>query len=148
MLKVKLFFVSWFLTVSLNAQAINRKQKAVQHTVENMFATLSTFDTLALKGFLTPDVRFYEYGQVWTADTIIQKAMLGKAIKEFKRTNSFEFVSTTIHQNSAWVTYYLQSIITRENREETINWMETVILVKEKGKWKIEVLHSTRLNKK
>jgi len=148
MLKVKLFIVSWFLTVSLNAQAINRKQKAIQQTVENMFATLSTFDTLALKGFLTANVRFYEYGQIWNMDTIIQKAMLGKRVKDFNRTNSFVFVNTIIHQKTAWVTYYLQSIITRDNKQETLHWMETVILVKDKRKWKIEVLHSTRLNSK
>jgi hypothetical protein len=90
-------------------------------------------------------VRFYEYGQVWNMDTLIQKVMQSKLISDFKRTNNFEFVETTINKNTAWVTYYLQSTIYRYGKEEIIKWMETVILFKVKKQWRINVLHSTRL---
>lgn len=73
--------------------------------------------------------------------------MVMSKAEDFKRINSFEFVNTTINKKTAWVTYYLQSTITRNNQQEIINWMETVILLKEKNQWKITVLHSTRLVK-
>ena len=71
--------------------------------------------------------------------------MQSKSIPDFKRKNNFEFVNTNIHNKSAWVTYYLQSGFTRNGKEELVKWMETVVLIKNAKKWKINVLHSTRL---
>lgn len=139
--------LAMFVTATTQAQTSTKEEQYIQQAVENMFATLTNADTAALKTFVTPGVRFYEYGQIWTIDTLIQKVMQSKSIPDFKRTNSFEFVSTRISKKTAWVTYYLQSIFTRNGKVETIKWMETVILLKEKGQWKINVLHSTRLIK-
>lgn len=145
MQKIKLLVIVLLLSANLNAQT--QEQKNVQQAVENMFATLTTADTAALKTFVTAHVHFYEYGQVWTIDTMIQKLMQSKSIPDFKRTNSFEFVNTSIHKNTAWVTYYLQSTFTRNGKEDVVKWMETVVIIKQKKQWKIDVLHSTRLPK-
>ncbi len=147
MIKGYIAFVLLLFTTVVTAQSVNKKELAVQQTVEKMFTALTTADTAALKTFVTPAVRFYEYGQVWTIDTLIQKVMLSKSIPDFKRTNNFEFVSTTINKTTAFTTYYLQSTIFRNGKEELIKWMETVVLLKEKKVSKINVLHSTRLPK-
>jgi hypothetical protein len=146
--KLKILFLGCMLTATLNAQKVSKEQSTIHQTVEIMFATLTNADTSALKNFVTSNVRFYEYGQVWNMDTLIQKVMQAKAIKDFKRNNSFQFKSTTIHKKTAWTTYYLESIITRNGKLETLNWLETVVLIREKGQWKIDVLHSTRIIKK
>ena len=145
MKKLQILFIGCLFTITLNAQKVNKEQVAIHQTVESMFATLTHADTAALKTFVTSNVRFYEYGQVWNIDTLIQKVMQSKLIPDFKRTNNFEFVETTINKNTAWVTYYLQSTIYRNGKEEIIKWMETVILLKVKKQWRINVLHSTRL---
>lgn len=147
MQKIKLLVIAMLLLGSVHAQTVTKDEQAVQQTVESMFATLSNADTTALKKIVTANVSFYEYGQVWTIDTLIQKVMQSKSITDFRRTNKFEFVSTTINNKVAWTTYYLQSEITRNGKQETIRWMETVVLVEEKKQWKIAVLHSTRLVK-
>ena len=146
MLTIKFLFIAFLFTATVNAQTITPEQATVQHTIENLFAALTNVDTSAMKTFTTSNVRFYEYGQVWTIDTLIQKVIQGKSIPGFKRTNKFEFVNTTINTKTAWVTYYLQSTFTRNGKEEIVKWMETVVLIKEKKQWKINVLHSTRLN--
>jgi hypothetical protein len=148
MVSVRLLIILFFVAFKLNAQSISKEQATIHQTVESMFATLSSDDTAALKTFVTSNVRFYEYGQVWPIDTLIQDVIQIKSIKDFKRTNRFDFVSTTIHKQTAWVTYYLESIITADGKLDTLNWLETVVLVKQKGKWKIDVLHSTRIIKK
>ena len=51
---------------------------------------------------------------------------------DFKRTNSFDFINTTIDGNTAWATYYLQSEITRNGKQKLVKWMETIVLVKQK----------------
>lgn len=146
-MRTYLFILLVLLSVTAVAQKASKAQLAVQQTVENMFATLTNVDTAALKTFVTPHVRFYEYGQAWTIDTLIQKVMQSKSIPDFKRINSFQFVNTSINKKTAWVTYYLESTFTRNGKEELVTWMETVVLIKEKKKWKINVLHSTRLPK-
>jgi hypothetical protein len=131
----------------VHAQNVNGEEGTVQQSIEKMFAALTNADTSVLKLYCTVDVKFYEYGQIWTIDTLIQKVVLNNSIPDFKRTNSFSYVNTTINKKMAWVTYYLQSTVSRSGKEEMIKWMETVILLKEKKHWRISVLHSTRLAK-
>ena len=133
--------------VSVAQEQVTKDRLAVQQTIIKLFTALSNSDTAGLKLYSTTDVKFYEYGQIWTMDTLIQKVMLVSKASDYKRTNSFEFVNTTINKKTAWATYYLQSTITRNSKQETVKWMETVILLKEKNQWKITVLHSTRLVK-
>lgn len=147
MLKINLLFIAFLFSATVHAQTTIPEQTTVQHAIENLFAALTNADTAAMKTFTTSDVRFYEYGQVWTMDTLIHKVIKSKSIPDFKRTNKFEFVNTTINKNTAWVTYYLQSVFTRNGKEEMVKWMETVVLIKDRKQWKIDVLHSTRLPK-
>ncbi len=147
MQKIYLLFIGMVLSVMVHAQNVNGEEGTVQQSIEKMFAALTNADTSVLKLYCTVDVKFYEYGQIWTIDTLIQKVVLNNSIPDFKRTNSFSYVNTTINKKMAWVTYYLQSTVSRSGKEEMIKWMETVILLKEKKHWRISVLHSTRLAK-
>jgi len=145
------FICLTILSVALSglaAQPISAGEKKIQQTIEKLFAALSDGDTTTVKTLVTPDVRFYEYGQIWTLDTLTRKVMQAKSIPGFKRSNRFEFVRTSMQHKTAWVTYYLTSVFTRNGKEETVKWMETVVLVKEKKSWKVDVLHSTNLTQK
>ncbi|CAN5720336.1 hypothetical protein BH11BAC4_BH11BAC4_21570 [soil metagenome] len=62
---------------------------------------------------------------------------------DFKRINNIDFINTIVNRNTAWATYNLHSEITRNAKQTNVQWMETVVAVKEKKKWKIKVLHST-----
>ena len=146
--KLLCFVLVLQVATAIQAQSTSQIQEKIQQSVVGLFSALTNADTTALKRSCTADVRFYEYGQIWTIDTLIQKVMQSKSIPDFKRTNSFEFVSTTVNKQTAWVTYYLQSDITRNGKEDIIKWMETIVLLKEAGKWKVAVLHSTRLTVK
>jgi SnoaL-like domain len=147
MQKIYLLFIGMLLSAMVHAQNVKGEEGAVQQSIEKMFAALTNADTTALKFYCTGDVKFYEYGQIWTMDTLIHKVVQNKSIPDLKRTNSFSYVNTTISKKMAWVTYYLQSTVSRSGKEEMIKWMETVILLKEKKHWRISVLHSTRLVK-
>lgn len=52
-----------------------------------------------------------------------------------------------IKQNNPWVTYYLHPTINRNGEEDSIKWMGTVVHIKDKEDWQIDVLHSNRLTK-
>lgn len=143
-----------FLTIAIFSAAIlqaqqqlSREQQAIQETVVNMFKALSDRDSIALTYHCSTDVSFFEYGQVWNLDTLIRKAIRMNQSADFKRTNTFEFISTEPGNSIAWVTYRLNSVITKDSTKTTIQWLETVILVKQKKQWKVRHLHSTLIKK-
>lgn len=130
----------------LIAQKSNPEEE-IQQTVREVFEVLSTKDTVALRKLCTADVRFFEYGQVWPLDTLIKLAVIRNTDPDFKRTNTLDFIRTTIRDNVAWATYNLHSSITRNGKQTEVYWQETVVLLREKKKWKVNTLHSTRINK-
>jgi len=132
-----------FSTILMAQEPLTANQQAVQQAVVKMFDALSNRDSISLKAYCTADITLYEYGQVWNMDTLILKAITQNQSADFKRTNSFDFINTTIDKNTAWVTYHLNSAITRDGKQATAQWLETVVLVKQKKQWKVKHLHST-----
>ena len=136
------------LTEQLHTQKqLIRNQQAVQQTVIKMFDALSNRDSVSLKNYCKTDIELYEYGQVWNIDTLILKAITGNQATDFKRTNTFEFINTAVDKTMALVTYRLQSVITKDGKLATVQWLETVVLGKLKKQWKVKHLHSTLIKR-
>ena len=136
------------LTLSSVAQTVSAEEQDLHQTIQRTFDALNTSDIATLEDLLTNDVHFYEYGEAWDIDKIKEISLSKKSKLGYNRIDRFEFVRTKLKGSTAWVTYYLNSDITLEGKTATHSWMETVILQKQNGKWKVDVLHSTRLQKK
>ena len=135
-------------TGKLQAQsALIKNNQVVQQTVILLFDALSNRDSISLKNQCGPEVRFYEYGQIWTIDTLINKAIVKNVAADFKRTNKLDFISTTIRGNSGWTTYNLFSELISNGKNSSIHWIETTVLSRTGGKWKIQLLHSTLISR-
>lgn len=147
MKKISLLLFAIAITGSLQSQQqLTQSQQAVQQTVIKMFDALSNRDSVSLKVYCTTDITLYEYGQVWNIDTLILKAITQNQAADFKRTNTFDFINTTADKTIGWVTYQLNSAIIRDGKQVTVQWLETVILVKKK-QWKVRHLHSTLIKR-
>ena len=148
MKKTIILLTAIVLTGQLYAQSeLIRAQQTVQQSIIKLFDALSNRDSVSLKVYSTADITLYEYGQLWTIDTLILKAITLNQSADFKRTNSFEFINTTVDKTIAWVTYRLQSVITKDEKLSTVQWLETVVLVKVKKQWKVKHLHSTLIKR-
>ena len=148
MKKIVALLITFSISFMLMAQLpLTANQQAVQQTVIKLFDALSNRDSVSLKAHCTADITLYEYGQVWNIDTLILKAITQNQAADFKRTNSFEFINTTADKNMAWVTYRLQSIIIKDGKQATVQWLETVVLVKQRKQWKVQHLHSTLIKR-
>ncbi|MFT3678689.1 MAG: nuclear transport factor 2 family protein [Ferruginibacter sp.] len=112
-----------------------------------MFDDLAKRDSVSLKSDCAADITLYEYGQVWNMDTLVNKAIISNTAADFKRINTFDFIDTETDKNTAWVTYRLRSVITRDSKEVIMQWIETVVLMKQKEHWKIKHLHSTLIKR-
>ena len=148
MKKVSFCTIAIFFATHLHAQPLLSKQEQeIQHTVVNMFQALSNRDSIALKYYCSPEVTLYEYGQIWNIDTLIKKAIAMNQSADFERTNTFEFINTSSDKTTAWVTYRLNSVITKDANKTNKQWLETVVLIRQNKQWKIKHLHSTTIKK-
>ena len=146
--KIILLLIIIVLTGQLYAQKqITASQQTVQQTVIKLFDALSNRDSTSLKAYSTADITLYEYGQVWNIDTLILKAITLNQSADFKRINSFDFINTKADKTTAWVTYQLQSVITRDGKQAIVQWLETVVLARERKQWKVKHLHSTLIKR-
>jgi ketosteroid isomerase-like protein len=146
----KLIFLIIAISVSTQLraqQAFTKEQKEVQQTIINLFEALSNRDSVSLKKNCAADIVLIEYGNNWNVDTLILKAITLNTASDFKRINVIDFIRTEVKGNTAWANYHLHSEITRNGRQSAVQWVETVVAVKEDKKWKIKVLHSTLLQR-
>jgi len=148
MKKIIPLLIAIVLTGQLYAQQpLTTNQQAVQQTVIKMFDALSNRDSTSLKIYCAADIALYENGQAWNIDTLINKAIVLNTAPDFQRTNTFNFINTTVNKDVAWVTYNLSSTFLMNGKQGLVQWMETVVLVAEKERWKIKVLHSTLIKR-
>lgn len=146
--KIVLLIITISLLTFLQAQqSLTKNQQEVQQTVIKFFEALSNKDSISLKNYSTADITLFENGSIWNVDTLILKAITLNTATDFKRINNIDFINTTVIKNTAWATYNLHSEITRNGKQATVQWMETVVLIKESKKWKIKVLHSTLIKR-
>jgi len=127
--------------------AFTQSQQAVQQTIIKMFEALSDRDSVSLKFYCADDIQLFEYGMEWNMDTLINRAIILNTATHFKRVNSFDFTNTAVDQKTAWATYKLRSEINSDGKQRIMEWIETVVLVKDKKRWRIKLLHSTLIKK-
>jgi hypothetical protein len=52
-----------------------------------------------------------------------------------------------VDKTTASVTYRLQSVIVKDGKQVTSQWLETVVLIREKKEWRVKHLHSTLIKR-
>jgi ketosteroid isomerase-like protein len=122
-------------------------EQLVQQTVIKLFDALSNRDSVSLKLYCTPDIVLFENGATWNLDTIILKAIKFNTASDFKRINTIDFIQTALNSNTAWTTYNNKAEITSNGKKYLIQWLETVVLIKQEKSWKIKLLHSTLIKR-
>jgi hypothetical protein len=136
--KIALFFL-----LSTQFSFAQTTQKAeVQQVITRFFDALSVANIPLMKAEVSDDFILLENGEIWTIDTLANKISRPKP-EGYLRQNSFDFIETKIDKNRAWVYFKNKAEITSKTRNLTIKWLESVIFRKEKGRWRMEFMHST-----
>lgn len=136
-------FVLSIINLVQAQEKMTTDQRDVQQTVINIFDALSNRDTVLLKANCTADIVIFENGQVWNMDTMMKAIITLQKRTDYNRINKIEFIHTEIHKDVAWATYRNQADINVNGKKRLVKWVETVVLLNEKNKWKIKLLHST-----
>lgn len=138
---MKRLFIISFLIISFHSYA-QPKKNDVEAVIAGFFNGLSLLDADTLKHFTTSDFQLLEDGEVWNMDTLLNKVMPMKNAG-IKRENKFEFITTEFNGNMAWTSYRNTAEFSIGDKKQTIRWLESAVLSRIKGQWKIQMLHST-----
>jgi hypothetical protein len=133
-----------FLTIFTSKPFAQKEKNSIESSIIRFFDGLSEFNNDKLRDCSSSDFLLLEDGMVWNLDTLINKMSPRKNLN-IERVNKFQFIKTEQSGNIAWVSYHNTAEFKLNDKQQTVRWLETAILTKEKGKWKIKLLHSTKL---
>ena len=135
--------IALFVLLSTQFSFAQTSEKAeVQQVITRFFDALSVANIPLMKAEVSDDYILLENGEIWTIDTLANKISRPKP-EGYLRQNSFDFLSTKTDKNRAYVYYKNKAEISSKTRNATIKWLESAILRKEKGRWRMEFMHST-----
>jgi hypothetical protein len=123
---------------------LHKRKIKIESSIVGFFNGLSLVNPDTLKFYSTPDFQLLEDGEVWTLDTLIARVM-PRQKANIQRINTFKFIRTEVSGKMAWVSYDNAAEFRLGDKQQTKKWMESAVLVKNKGSWKIQLLHSTKL---
>ena len=143
MTNLKLLILLGLITMSTTAFAKESSEanQALFKPVQLLFAAVSGVDHDKMRATATVDFQLLEVGEDWTMDDFIKVVKPSKSI----RRNYFSVIKSNINANSGWVSYWNKATFTQGEQLNTVAWLESAVLVKEHGGWKIQMLHSTRI---
>ena len=119
-------------------------QAQVVDAIRSMFAALAAEDIPKLRAIIAPDFYAFEAGGRITGDALIdlmKKAHAGGKVYAWT-VNEPE---VHIDAEMAWVTYVNRGSIKDAAETKNVSWLESAILRKEEGNWRIQFFHSTRV---
>ncbi|XZE17676.1 nuclear transport factor 2 family protein [Pirellulaceae bacterium SH449] len=133
----------WFGGVLfLSGIAVAEDDPAFQ-PVKELFAAMSKHDGKAMKETSTEDFQLLEHGEDWTMDMLVDAVQpKGEA---YERKNFFKQIRARQEGNVAWVSYWNKAEIRRSSGLRTVVWLESAVTIREGDRWKVQLLHSTRL---
>ncbi|MGZ5190428.1 MAG: nuclear transport factor 2 family protein [Flavisolibacter sp.] len=132
------------VTSSSNFLFAQKENKEIESSIIGFFNGLSLINPDTLKFYSSTDFQLLENGEIWNLDTLIVKIMPRKN-SNIQRINNFNFVKTEQNNETAWVSYYNTADYRLGDKQQTVKWLESAVLKKSNGKWKIQMLHSTKL---
>ncbi len=106
---------------------------------------ISRWDYAEMRRLCSPGFRLFEDGEIWTVDDHV--AFLRRY--EGKASIAYEFTEATgaVDGNVAWFTHRNSAKAQIEGKAISFEWIESAVLRKTNGEWRLVLLHSTTAKK-
>lgn len=117
---------------------------AVKQAIRNDYSVFyQDRDQQKYRSLLTDDYLLLENGDILDIEGDI--ALMPSPDSEYERTDEFDFRSVKIHGDIAYAVYLLKSDISdKKNGRRKREFLESAILRRIDGQWRVALLHSTR----
>lgn len=134
----------WLCGILLFSTMANGADHPAFQPVKELFAAMAKHDGKAMQATSTEDFQLLEHGEDWTMQMLVD-AVQPKG-KPYQRNNFFKQIRARQEGDVAWVSYWNKAEIRRDNGLRTVVWLESAVVIKENDGWKVQLMHSTRLD--
>jgi lactoylglutathione lyase len=143
---MKYLLLLFFLITFLNVSAQEKKDSAaIIRLLKEDYATMQNWDVAKHVSNCTKDYLLIENGEIWDLQKEVA-SYKANANRIIQRTDSFNILTVKIFGNVAYDVHHLRSFIVEKKHSITKEWNESVVFRKEEGRWKIALIHSSRLS--
>ena len=144
---VVLAFLAWTLTALGEPPAAPTPasdEAQVTETMVAMYAALTNDDLEKFRAVVTPDYYAFDGGRRFTADELMA------LIKRVHATGNVYVWRVTepevhVHGDLAWIAYVNRGSVQDAKGRKDASWLESAVLQKIGGAWKIRFFHATRV---
>lgn len=144
---------AWVVLLLLSASAVNAaaqptslspSQTQVVDTVKAIFAAAEADDLAKFHGVTAPTFYIFDNGARFDGDAIMT---LIKRQHAAGKTYEWNVTDPDVHINgkNAWVAYVNRGSVGDASGKKDMQWLESAVLQKQGGKWKIVFMQSTRV---
>jgi ketosteroid isomerase-like protein len=118
---------------------------AVVATVTAMFEAAKQDDLAKFHTLATADFYAFDGGKRFDGDALMQ---LIKQLHAAGKVYEWHVTQPEVHidGHTAWVTYVNRGSIQDASGKQDQTWLESVILRKQQGRWRVHFVHSTRVS--
>lgn len=152
----KILFLTFIITTLSTGNCFAQKESSTdKEQIENLIresfdAVFSNRDKNTIHKFFSEDFLLLEDGQIWNKDSISgnldrMNAKIAADKITVNRINKINFISSKIEGKMAWVAYH-NTAVYNDGKGKIYgedHWLESVVAVRTKSGWKIQMLHST-----
>ena len=135
-----------FLALSSSAQQkpLSPDQQSVVNTVKSIFAAATADDVAKFNSIVLPGYYMFDGGERFDGDAIM-KLIRDDHAKGIQIDWNVTDPDVHIEGNTAWIAYVNRGSFTdSEGKKTPVSWLESAILERRQGVWKIAFFHSTR----
>jgi ketosteroid isomerase-like protein len=127
-----------------SATPLDGEQSKVVDAVKSMYVALTNDDFAKFHTVAAPDFYAFDGGERFDGDALME---LIKAAHAGGKMYVWRVTEPEVHIEGdvAWVTYVNQGSIEDASGTKPMQWLESAVLRKEKGNWRIQFFHSTRM---
>jgi hypothetical protein len=119
-------------------------KEAVVQALRLMYMALANEDTTQLREVTTSDFYSFDGGKKFSGDELMA---LIKSLHASGKTFVWTVPEPTvrIEDNVAWITYRNRGSVQDAAGKEDVSWLESAVLLRKAGIWRVHFFHSTRV---
>ena len=118
-------------------------EKEVTDAVRSMFSAFAADDLASFRTVTAKDFYAFDVGKRFDGEAlmdVIKQAHAGGTVFVWNVARP----AVHVHRDIAWITYVNEGSIQDSAGTKKMTWLESAVLRKEHGVWRVQFLHSTR----
>jgi ketosteroid isomerase-like protein len=132
------------LVTALSAATPAGDRAKVMEAMRSMYAAAANDDLARFRSVTAQDFYAFDNGKRFTGGELMDFV---KSMHAAGKVYVWDVTGPEVHidGNTAWITYVNKGSIQDGSGTANLSWLESAVLRKEDGSWRIQFLHSTRV---